>query len=325
MKNNNPVRKEDSSFDCDFLLDVMDGLSQKQKFLPCKYFYDERGSQLFGQICQLEEYYLTRTEMTLIMEVREEIAREVGPQVRIIEPGSGSGEKLSLLLERFDTPHSVTLVDISAEILNLSAETMRGRFPDLEVRGVIGDFTSLHELNVHQHDQSEGNRLMYFPGSTIGNFSPIEASGLLSSFAKGLGVGSGLLIGVDQVKSKSTLERAYNDSQNVTSAFNKNLLHRINRELEGDFDLSLFSHRAFYNEEHARIEMHLISKKEQTVTIAGRRFQFAQGESIHTENSYKYTFDSFSKLAKASGWHSRGYWTDKEEKFAMHYLEYMGG
>ena len=322
MKDNTPALKRYNAYDSVFLEDVLDGLAQGQKSLPCKYFYDERGSELFTKICELQEYYLTRTEMDLLLQVREDIALKVGTQVQIIEPGSGAGEKIKLLLEMFDAPRSVTLIDISAEILHDSVQSMRERFPDLSVKAVIGDFTCLHQLELGHDEELHNNPLLYFPGSTIGNFSPIEASALLSSFAKGLGHRGGLLIGVDQVKCAHVLERAYNDQDQVTSEFNKNLLRRINRELDADFDLTCFSHDAFYNQEQARIEMHLVSEVDQTVSVAGEQFQFTQGETIHTENSYKYTIESFTKLAKAAGWQSQAYWTDPEQKFAIHYMRF---
>ena len=326
MKNNSPALKTSDVYDPTFLSDVVEGLTQGQKSLPCKYFYDERGSELFTEICKLDEYYLTRTEMDLLLEVRDDIANQVGSGVQIIEPGSGAGEKIKLLLEAFDNPDSVTLVDISSEILQCSVESMQARFPQLNVTGLIGDFTNLHELRLGQEAKADTNPLLYFPGSTIGNFSPIEASALLSSFAKGLGHRGGLLIGVDQVKSEAVLERAYNDEAQITSEFNKNLLHRINRELGADFELEFFSHHAFFNHEHARIEMHLISDVAQTVSIADAELEieFERGETIHTENSYKYTIESFTKLARAAGWEAEAHWTDGDDNFAIHYMKYRG-
>lgn len=315
-----PQSIHEVSSEQEFLYDVIHGLSQPQKMLPSKYFYDKKGSALFTEICELEEYYVTRTELALLREQVNSVAQCLGDNVHIIEPGSGAGEKISLLLNALKNPAQVTLLDISEEILEDSVMRLRARFDTLNVHAVAGDFTRLNGVRI-PHLAAANRKAIYFPGSTIGNFSPVDANKILSSFHRLVGPEGGLLIGVDQVKPVNILERAYNDEKGITAAFNLNLLARINKQLNGSFDLSKFRHQAIFNTEQSRIEMHLHSTGSQTVCIGGHSFCFNKGESIHTENSYKYTPESFIDLATAAGWRSVGKWFDAKKWFAIHYFE----
>ena len=309
-------------YDSEFLHDTLQGLSHPQKCLPSKYFYDAYGSQLFTDICTLKEYYVTRTETALLERVKGDIARLLGPHVHVIEPGAGASDKVQVLMAHLSAPQQLTLTDISAEILQAAGKRLEQCFPGLPVNTVVGDFTRLHALPSPALAPTRGRQVVYFPGSTIGNFSPIEAGRLLSMFGSWVGEKGLLLIGVDQIKSTPLLERAYNDDQGVTAAFNLNLLSRINRELEGTFDLGQFRHHAFFNEEQSRIEMHLISTRAQTVQVAGQPFAFTQGESIHTENSYKYTPEGFIQMARAADWYPIKHWHDAARWFGLHLMEY---
>ena len=302
----------------EFLQDVVRGLSKEQKTLPCKYFYDERGSQLFTEICEQEEYYLTNTEIALLNKYGAEIAAITGQNACIIEPGSGAGEKIQLLLTALDEPDSYMPLDISEEILQASVETITNKFPALKVNPVKIDFTN--DINLPECNASSNKRLVFFPGSTIGNFNPEEASDFLQKLQQIAGPKGSLLIGVDLIKDKEVLEAAYDDKNGVTAEFNKNLLHRINDELNADFDITAFSHNAFFNDEKSRIEMHLTSEQEQSVKIQDNVFEFSEGETIHTENSYKYSVRSFTKLVEESGFAVVKVWQDENELFGLFYL-----
>ncbi|XOV78637.1 MAG: L-histidine N(alpha)-methyltransferase [Aestuariibacter sp.] len=319
MKNTN-VQQHSSDCDEEFLKDILDGLSHPQKNIPSKYFYNEKGSQLFDQICELDEYYLTRTELALLKSISGELDILLEIDSHLLEPGAGSGDKLQLLLGTLTSPQKVTLLDISPETVISSGAKLRAQFPHLDVQTVVGDFTKLHDYHPHVAKE-EHHTTIFFPGSTIGNFSPIEASQLLSSFASIAGHNGALIIGVDQIKSTDVLEKAYNDAQGVTAEFNLNLLERINNELNGTFNPNQFYHKAFYNSELSRIEMHLYSRSQQTVHVNGHPFEFEEGESIHTENSYKYSYESFCRVAKASGWRPVAYWQDPNKWFGLHYLQ----
>jgi len=301
-----------------FLDDVIAGFSRLQKELPPKYFYDERGSALFEAICELPEYYPTRTE-TAIMRLRsKEIAVRLGPGCALIEFGSGNSRKTRILIGEL-APVAYIPIDIAAAQVKASSAELARTFPDLAVIAVCADYSqpfALPELNgVHAR-----RRVVYFPGSTIGNFTIPEATAFLKNAGAIAGARGGLLIGADLKKDAARLNAAYNDSQGVTAQFNLNLLARINRELGADFDLGAFRHRAFYNPGAGRIEMHLVSERDQQVGIRGHVFRFRSGETIHTENSYKYSVAEFQELARGAGLSPEGYWTDPDQLFAVHYL-----
>jgi dimethylhistidine N-methyltransferase len=300
-----------------FRRDVLRGLSRPEKELPCKYFYDERGSALFDRICALEEYYPTRCELEILERHAPEMARLVGPAAALIEYGSGSGVKTQLLLSALHHPVAYAPVDISGELLVESAQRLARHFPNLSVLPVYADFSRPFSLPPLP---AAARRVVYFSGSTIGNFDPPEAVDLLAGISRLCGRGGGLLIGVDLKKDRSILERAYNDRLGVTAAFNLNLLARINRELDGDFDVDRFAHHAFYNDRPGRIEMHLISQAEQTVRVADRTFHFRRGEGIHTECSYKYGLEEFARLASNAGLQLQKVWTDKQRHFSVQFL-----
>ena len=298
-----------------FLEEVLAGLRQPVKRLPSKYFYDERGSQLFDDICELPEYYPTRTEMALLRDISADVAALVGEGATVIEFGSGSSTKIRILLDALDSPLAYVPVDISREHLLMSAKGLAGNYPDLRVVPVCADYTQPFE--VPQID-GEKVRAGFFPGSTIGNFTRSEAISFLQAAATDLGHNNGLLIGVDLRKDVKTLHAAYNDSAGVTAAFNLNLLHRINREIGGDFDIDSFAHDARWVPEFGRIEMHLVSVCAQTVSIGGESFEFKSGESIHTEDSRKYDVEGFKDLAREAGWNSIDCWTDPDDLFSIH-------
>jgi L-histidine Nalpha-methyltransferase len=297
---------------------VLDGLGRTPKALPPKLLYDARGSQLFDRICELEEYYPTRTEIGILEERAAEIGRLAGPGAVLVEFGSGSSLKVRLVLDRLPEPAAYIPIDISAEHLDGAAAALKADYPDLAIMPLAADFTGPLQLPAVK---SDGRRLGFFPGSTIGNFEPPEAEAFLARARRLLGPGAGLLIGVDLKKDERLLNAAYDDAAGVTAAFNLNLLRRINREAGADFDLDGFAHRAFYNGERGRVEMHLVSRRDQTVTVTGRRFAFAAGETIHTESSYKYAPTEFARLAERAGWVAARRWTDGGALFSVWYLE----
>jgi dimethylhistidine N-methyltransferase len=291
---------------------VIAGLSLPQKALPPKYFYDDAGSRLFERICRLREYYLTRAELALTRKNIGAIARFAGRGCELIEYGSGESLKTRLLIRAL-RPAAYLPVDISQAALRDAAERLGREFPWLEIVPVNGDFSRPVEL-----PRSRAPRVVYFPGSTIGNLSPEEAHAFLSMTR---GQAARMLVGVDLRKDANVLHAAYNDSRRVTAAFNLNLLARINRELGADFDLERFAHYAFYNAAAGRIEMHLVSLARQVVRIGRYRFAFDAGESIHTENSYKYSIEGFRALAARAGYAAEKTWTDGKELFAVHALK----
>jgi dimethylhistidine N-methyltransferase len=301
----------------EFYKDVIDGLISNQKFLSSKYFYDERGSDLFEQICELDEYYPTDSEISIMKSDIDEIADVLGPHVQLIELGSGSSMKTRLLLEHCEDLIMYVPVDISGTFLQLTAETLRTDYPDLDIRPVAADYTTAFEIPVSTRS---AKRVIYFPGSTIGNFTRDKAAQFLKKLSTILGPGDGLLIGVDLKKEVGVLEAAYNDSKGVTAEFNKNILARINRELGANFDLGRFRHRAFYNANEGRIEMHLESQIDQVVQINGTQVEFEKGETIHTENSHKYSIEEFKEIAGES-FHRLKTWTDDRDYFSVHYFE----
>lgn len=308
----------------DLRAEVLDGLSRPRKRLPPKLFYDRHGSQLFDAITELPEYYPTRTEIGILRRDGREIADAMGRGQLLVELGSGSSLKIQVLLEALQ-PALYMPVDISKEHLLASAEILAGRFPGLEVHAVCADYSGPFDLPLEGYD---GERAAFFPGSSIGNFEPTEAVALLARIGQLLGRGGCLLIGVDLVKDLKVLEAAYNDAQGVTADFNLNLLTRINRELGADFDLDAFEHRAFFNPDPGsggavspgRIEMHLISRADQRVRIDGRDLDFAAGETIHTECSYKYRLSEFVDLAREAGFTTERVWTDPLGLFSVQLL-----
>src|SRR5262245_20598264 len=302
----------------DMLQEVLAGLSRPHKHLPCKYFYDERGSGLFEQICALQEYYPTRCELAILEKHAGEIAELLGPGCALIEYGSGSGRKTRLLLERVGEGVYYP-VDISREHLLHTAGLLARDFPRLEVVPVCADFSPPFALPASR--RAARRRAVYFSGSTIGNFGPAESARLLRQIAGQVGPGGGLLIGVDLKKDRAILEPAYDDAAGVTAEFNLNLLARLNRELGADFALERFRHRAFYNEAHGRIEVHLVSLAAQAVRVGGRRCALAAGETICTEYSYKYSLEDFARLAGAAGMEVRRVWTDGAGLFSVQYAE----
>lgn len=302
--------------DCPFAKDVIAGLSQQPKRLPPKYFYDEVGSKLFEQITLLPEYYPTRTELRILRDRGAEIAATIPKNAALVEFGAGATTKVRLLLQNCAFGAYVP-VDISGDFLNGQADALRKDFPDLAVYPVTADFTTPFELPPEVKDMP---KVGFFPGSTIGNFDPHEACAFLRSARAILGDGATLIVGVDLEKDERVLYEAYNDAAGVTAQFNLNVLVRINRDLGGNFNLSGFKHRAIYNRERHRIEMHLISRKTQTVRLLGNTFSFRAGETIHTESSYKYSIERFTALARGSGWTPRESWTDPDGMFSVHAL-----
>jgi dimethylhistidine N-methyltransferase len=299
-----------------FADDVIENLAQHPKRLSPKYFYDAAGSELFEQITVLPEYYPTRTELGILRDRGSEIADIIPKAAALVEFGAGATTKVRLLLERCNFDAYVP-VDISGDFLNAQADALRQDFPGLDVYPVAADFTAQFALPA---DIAGMPKVGFFPGSTLGNFEPHEAQAFLRSAREILGSRAQLIIGVDLEKNERLLYDAYNDSAGVTARFNLNVLVRINRELGGNFDLSSFMHRSIYNRDRHRIEMHLISKRSQTVRVLGRNFSFRPGESIHTESSYKYSLDRFTALACDSGWMVRESWTDNDRMFSVHAL-----
>lgn len=298
----------------DFARDLRHGLTQPQKQIPCKYFYDREGSALFEAICAMPDYYQTRTEVALLRRHAGEIAGLIGTDAEIVEFGAGALRKIRLLLEAA-RPRAYLPIDISGAYLKEVSRLLAADHPGLAIRPLAGDFTRALLL-----PDSMGRRIGFFPGSTIGNFAPQEAESLLRRFKSVLG-GGALLIGVDLVKDPATLHAAYNDAGGITAAFNKNLLARANRELNANFDLSAFAHYAPYNPGARRIEMYLVSLKDQVVCLADETIAFAAGEAVHTEDSHKYTIDGFRALAARAGFRPRNAWTDPESLFSLHWLE----
>jgi dimethylhistidine N-methyltransferase len=297
-----------------FLDDVVAGLSRPQKTLAPKYFYDARGSDLFEAICRQPEYYATRAELALTRAHLEDIARFSGRSCELIEFGSGASVKTRLLIRRLRPAHYVA-IDISEPALRLAVTRLAREFPWLQMTAVVADFS--HPIAV---PRARGRRVAYFPGSTIGNLLPQEAEAFLHMTRALVGRGGALLIGVDCKKDANLLHAAYNDAQGVTAAFNRNLLVRMNTELGADFDLRRYSHYAFYNASRGRVEMHLVSRLRQQVAIGRYRFDFDAGETIHTENSHKYSVEEFRAFAADAGFAPTKVWRDRRGLFSLHGL-----
>ncbi len=296
---------------------VIDGLSRPQKTLPCRFFYDARGSELFEEITRLPEYYPTRTEAAILEAHAAEMVGAMPRSGALVEFGSGSSLKTEILLRHLPRLGCYVSIDVSASALEEAARRLAARFPTLDVRPIVGDFS--HPIGLPAAVAARP-KTGFFPGSTIGNFTPVEAQRLLGVFRTVLSPGGRLIVGADLKKDARKLVLAYNDAAGVTAAFNLNLLARINRELGGAFDLAAFRHEAIYNPRDGRIEMHLVSTRAQEVAICGRRFRFRAGESIHTENSYKYSIGQFQDLARSAGWQPRRVWTDAGNLFSVHEL-----
>lgn len=296
--------------------EVLRGLTARPKHLAPKFFYDERGSRLFDAICELPEYYLTRTEMGILESCAEEVAHLAGPDGTLIEFGSGAGKKIRLLLETL-RPRQYLGIDISREFLLESMQRLADDYPWLEVHAACTDFSQDLDL---PDCASVGRKLAFFPGSTIGNFEPRDARAFLQRVRRLIQPDGALLIGVDLKKDPQLLHDAYNDSQGITAAFNINLLERLRTELGAELDPKNFKHRAFYNTRYGRIEMHLVSRLRQEMRVCGRRFPFEPGESIHTENSYKYSVAEFHALARGAGLRPLRVWLDSAHLFSVHSL-----
>jgi len=305
----------------DWLLveEVLAGLRATPKRLSPAYLYDRRGSQLFDAICELPEYYLTRTETGILARFADEMAACIGERALLLEPGSGSSRKTRLLLDALPDLAAYVPVDISRSHLLAAARAVQAAYPRLEVLPLCADFTQRYNLPAPR--SRPARVVVFFPGSTLGNFDPPEAVRLLARMRENAGTGGGLLIGIDLAKDRAILERAYNDAAGVTAAFNMNLLTRLNRELAANFDLACFRHEAVWVAAQSRIEMHLLSLREQTVHLAGQRVQFAAGERLVTEHCHKYTPQSFASQARAAGWVPRRGWTDTDGYFSVQYLE----
>lgn len=302
------------------LKEVLVGLSKSQKSIPPKFLYDKKGSDLFEKICLLPEYYPTRTENKILTENVQEMIELIGPDALVIEPGSGSGDKVRHLLRKLKNPKGYIPIEISRDILLKMTNELNDEFSELNIIPVCADFTGDLELPLTVDSYSE-KKVIFFPGSTIGNLLPNDAIRILKKFGKLISSGGGLLIGVDLKKDSKIFELAYDDPQGITATFNLNLLERLNRELDASFDPSNFSHVAFYNEELGRVEMHLKSLIDQLVKVNQTVFRFRKGETIHTENSYKYSVEEFCELCSKAKFEVKRYWKDEESLFCVYYFE----
>ncbi|MBB1304497.1 L-histidine N(alpha)-methyltransferase [Pseudoalteromonas sp. SR43-5] len=311
--------KQSNITDTEFLNDVISGLTQQQKTLPCKYFYDDKGAALFEQITSLQEYYVTRTELSILEQYSQSIAQMLPENLSIIEPGCGSGKKVAYLLAHMANVKTFVPFEISEEMLSYSLAHLLPLFPDLAISPLLGDFTHSQMVKQLTKDTALDSQtnLVYFPGSTLGNFAPVKAIEIMNNFHRLCGVNGYVLIGIDLVKERQVLLDAYNDKAGVTAAFNKNLLQRINNELNGTFNIDNFSHESRFNEQHSRIEMHLVSNCNQSVIINDQQIDFIEGESIHTENSHKYTLESFKQLAAQANLKLEQTWQDDSNYFAL--------
>ncbi|MBE0359178.1 L-histidine N(alpha)-methyltransferase [Pseudoalteromonas aliena] len=311
--------KQSNITDTEFLNDVISGLTQQQKTLPCKYFYDDKGAALFEQITTLQEYYVTRTELSILEQHSQAIADLLPENLSIIEPGCGSGKKVAYLLAHMANVKTFVPFEISEEMLSYSLAHLSPLFPELIISPLLGDFTHSQMVKQLTKDTALDSQtnLVYFPGSTLGNFAPVKAIEIMNNFHRLCGVNGYVLIGVDLVKERQVLLDAYNDKVGVTAAFNKNLLQRINNELNGTFNLDNFSHESRFNEQHSRIEMHLVSNCNQSVIINDQQIDFIEDESIHTENSHKYTLESFKQLAAQANLTLEQTWQDDSNYFAL--------
>lgn len=302
--------------------EILAGLRATPKRLSPKFFYDERGSALFDAICDQPEYYPTRTELGIMRAHAADMAAALGRDVMVVELGSGSSVKVRMLLDALEAPCAYVPLDISREHLESSAARIHAAYPALEVLPVCADFTRPFSLPAPK--RAPGRIVVYFPGSTIGNFEPMAAQRLLHGIRIRVGEGGALLIGVDLKKDPAVLNAAYNDAAGITAQFNRNVLAHVNRLVDAAFDAAAFDHRAYYNEAFGRIEMHLVSRASQRVVVAGEAIDFAAGESIHTENSYKYSLGDFARLAQRAGFSVEQSWTGAEGLFSVQLLRANG-
>jgi L-histidine Nalpha-methyltransferase len=305
--------------DEEFSADVLTGLGARQKTLPCRWLYDERGSQLFEEITDLPEYYPTRTETKILEDCRAAIAAAAGPGATLVEYGSGASVKTRLLLDTFVDLNCYVPIDVSAEFLAETASQLQKDYPELSIVSVVGDFLS--PITVPDDARGIGRTIGFFPGSTIGNLSNDEISDFFGRARRDLGDGASFVLGADLKKDVSRLIPAYDDAAGVTAAFNLNILKRINRELDGTFALDHFAHEARWNEDASRVEMHLVSQIDQTVSIGDAKIGFAQGETIHTENSRKFALEELVLLAEKQGWSTSKVWMDDEKLFSVTMLD----
>ncbi len=316
---------QDSELDDDtrraFHRDVIDGLSRPVKTLPCKWLYDVRGSELFEEITQLDEYYPTRTELALLAGIADEIGAALPSGAWVVEFGSGSSRKSDLLLNALDAPNGYVPIDVAADYLEAAAGALADRQPHLAVRPVVGDFSAEIDLpGSLTEEMGDAPSVGFFPGSTIGNFEPAQAQAFLTRARRMLGDHAHMVVGVDLKKDLNVLIPAYDDAAGGTADFNLNLLDRINRELGGGFDRDHFAHKVRYDDAEGRIEMHLESTTDQTVRVDGHVFDFRAGETIHTESSYKYAVADFRAVAGRAGWSHAAHWTDADDLFSIHLL-----
>lgn len=304
-----------------FRADALAGLAARPRAIPCKYLYDERGSALFEGICETGDYYVTRADLALHEAHLDEIEAAIGPDAHIIEFGSGAGIKIRKILGASDHLRAYTPIEISGEALAQSVAALEEQFPDMEIRPLQADYTQDIPAEKFRLEPPARRRVIYFPGSTISNFTHAEAHAFITRMARIAGPGGGALIGVDLIKAPERLERAYDDAEGVTAAFNRNLLARLENDLGAVLEADAFEHRAVYDERRERIEMHLVAARDTAIELDGRRFDFAAGDSIHTENSHKYSIDGFRALVQGTGFRPVDVWTDPDGLFSMHYLE----
>ncbi len=303
----------------DFMRDVVDGLSATPRSIPPVYFYDQTGSALFDQITELPEYYVTRTELDLLESISDELSLRAGPGAVVIEPGSGSSVKIRTLLDALGDAAAYVGLDISKQHLVEACEELARDYPDVAIGAVCANFTT--GLKLDHLPLPEGRRLVFFPGSTIGNFEPAEARAVLAGFRTGMRKGDAVLIGADRVKDEQILVDAYDDAAGVTAAFNLNLLKRIRAELGAQLNTDDFAHKSIWNRDLERIEMHLVAKRDTSIELNGERYVFEAGDSLHTENSHKFTPESFATLAKDAGYTLVKHWSDPAELFSLYWLE----
>ena len=313
-----PVISENDAF----MQDALNGLNKQQKSLPSKYFYDATGSRIFEEICELEEYYVTRTELNILQKYRHDMAAYFEDEMTVIEPGAGAGIKVSILLGALHKPKKFIPLEISNEAISMSSHHLNQQHPNIDVSPLQGDFTSTADLQrVAKLFTKDEKRMVFFPGSTLGNFSQSEALSILNNLKILAGEKGKVLLGVDLIKDRNRLIAAYNDKQGVTARFNLNLLTRMNKELGCNFDVHQgFTHNAVFNEHHSRIEMHLISNRDQVVTLGSHRILFKKGETIHTENSHKYSVDSINRLISQLNMTIEDHWQDANQDFGLFLL-----
>jgi dimethylhistidine N-methyltransferase len=303
----------------DFRTDVLAGLSSRPRSIPPKYLYDERGSALFDDICESDDYYVTQTEISILEDNLDEIRDLIGPRPRVVELGSGTGLKTRMFLNHLESPSTIFPIDISKSAVLSCAREVAELDLDVEIIPICADYT--RPLELPETERPFESTVAFFPGSTLGNFEPKEQYDFLSRIADMCGEEGGLLIGVDLVKDPQVLHKAYNDSDGATSSFNLNLLRRMNRELEASFDFDDWSHRDAWQPRHQRMEMRLLSGRDQTVEVADESFDFRGGEHIVTEHSYKFTREGFAEMAREVGFRDPICWTDDNDWFSLWYLQ----